>query len=161
MSNIFSFKKGSVAREERWEAITEKLNQVKTPSFHLKEKRAVRDRWLLFQKKFNAKMHTEEEASGISVEEMSVMDVLLEELVEKEESMSKAEEAQSKQQKEEKTKAEDIRQKASVRYSEKKKRNNGDDCEEKPKHREVHAQNHWLNSCKKKPRMSENYTNSS
>ena len=136
VSDLFSFKKGSVARGERWEAITEKLNQVKTPRFHLKEKRAVRDRWLLLRKKFKAKMRAEEEASGISVEEMSEMDVLLEELVGKEESMSKAEEAQSKKQKEEKTKAEDIRQKALERYSETTKRKNGqngDDCEEKPK----------------------------
>jgi hypothetical protein len=38
-SDLFSFKKGSVARGERWEAITEKLNQVKIPRFHLKDKR--------------------------------------------------------------------------------------------------------------------------
>ena len=51
-SDLLSFKKGSVARGERWVSITEKLNQVKTLSFHLKDKRAVRDRWILLQKKY-------------------------------------------------------------------------------------------------------------
>jgi len=135
-SDLFSFKKGSVARGERWEAITEKLNQVKIPRFHLKDKRAVRDRWVLLQKKYKTKMREEEAATGISVDEQSEIDVLLEELVEKEESLSKLEDAQSRKQKEDKSKAEDIRQKALERYSETKKRQstqNGDECEEKPK----------------------------
>ena len=133
-SDLFSFKKGSVVRGERWESITEKLNQVKTLSFHLKDKRAVRDRWVLLQKK--AKMHREETASGISVDDMSEIDVLLEELIGKEESLNKVVDAQSRKQKEDKSKAEDIRQKALERYSETKKRKsteNGDECEEKPK----------------------------
>ena len=58
---------------------------MKTLSFHLKGKRAVRDRWVLIQK-YKAKMHQEETASGISVD-MSEIDVLLEELVGKEESL--------------------------------------------------------------------------
>ena len=135
-SDLFSFKKGSVARGERWESIAEKLNQVKTLSFHLKDKRAVRDRWVLLQKKYKAKMHEEETASGISVDDMSEIDVLLEELVRKEESLNKVGDAQSRKQKEGKSKAEDIRQKALERYSETKKRKsteNGDECEEKPK----------------------------
>ena len=135
-SDLFSFKKGSVARGERWESITEKLNQVKTLSFHLKDKRAVRDRWVLLQKKYNANMHQEETASGISVDDMSEIDVLLEELVGKEESLNKVGDAQWRKQKEDKSKAEDIRQKALERYSETKKRKsteNGDECEENPK----------------------------
>lgn len=135
-SDLFSFKKGSVARGERWESITEKLNQVKTLCFHLKDKRAVRDRWVLLQKKYKAKMHQEETASGISVDDMSEIDVLLEELVGKEESLNKVGDAQSRKQKEDKSKAEDIRQKALERYSETEKRKsteNGDECVEKPK----------------------------
>ena len=134
--DLFSFKKGSVARGERWEAITAKLNQVKIPRFHLKDKRAVRDRWVLLQKKYKTKMREEEAATEISVDEQSEIDVLLEELVEKEESLSKLEDAQSRKQKEDKSKAENIRQKALERYSETKKRQstqNGDECEEKPK----------------------------
>jgi len=69
-SDLFSFKKGSVARGERRESIAEKLNQVKTISFHLKDKRAVRDRWVLLRKKYKAKMHQEETATGISVDDV-------------------------------------------------------------------------------------------
>ena len=78
-SDLFSFKKGSVARGERWESIAEKLNEVKTLIFHLKDKRAVRDRWVLLQKKYKAKMHQEETASGISMD-MSERYVLLKKL---------------------------------------------------------------------------------
>ena len=135
-SDLFSFKKGSVARGERWESIAETLNEVKTLSFLLKDKRAVRDRWVLLQKKYKAKMHQEETASGISVDDMSEIDVLLEELVGKEESLNKVGDAQSRKLKEDKSKAEDIRQKALERYSGTKKRKsteNGDECDEKPK----------------------------
>ena len=117
-SDLFSFKKGSVARGERWESIAETLNEVKTLSFHLKDKRAVRDRWVLLQKKYKAKMHQEETASGISVDDMSEIDVLLEELVGKEESLNKVGDAQSRKLKEDKRKAEDIRRKALERYRE-------------------------------------------
>ena len=135
-SDLFLFKKGSVARGERWESIAETLNEVKTLSFHLKDKRAVRDRWVLLQKKYKAKMHHEETASGISVDDMSEIDVLLEELVGKEESLNKVGDVQSRKLKEDKSKAEDIRQKALERYSETKKRKStesGEECDEKPK----------------------------
>ena len=114
-SDLFSFKKGSVATGERWESIAEKLNEVKTLSFHLKDKRAVRDRWVLLQKKYKAKMHQEETASGISVNDMSEIDVLLEELVRKEESLNKVGDAQSRKLKEDKSKAEDITEAESFR----------------------------------------------
>ena len=58
-SDLFSFKKGSVVRGERWESITETLNELKTLRLHLKDKRAVRDRWVLLQKKYKAKTHQE------------------------------------------------------------------------------------------------------
>ncbi|XP_022806582.1 uncharacterized protein LOC111343667 [Stylophora pistillata] len=93
-SDLFSFKNGSFARQERWESITEKSNQVKTLCFHLKDKRAVRDRWVLLQKKYKAKMHQEQTACGISVDDMSEIDVLLEEFVGKEESLNKVGDAQ-------------------------------------------------------------------
>ena len=108
---------------------------MKTLSFHLKGKRAVRDRWVLIQKKYKAKMHQEETASGMSVD-MAEIDVLREELVGKEESLNKVGDTQSRTLKEDKSKAEDIRQKALERYSETKKRKsteNGDECDEKPK----------------------------
>ena len=105
--------------------------------FYLKDKRAVyvRDRWVLLQKTYKAKMDEEKTVSGISVD-MSEIDVLLEELVGKEEGLNKVGDAQSSKQKEDKRKAEDVRQKALERYRETIKRKsteNGDECEEKPK----------------------------
>ena len=85
---------------------------MKTLSFHLIDKRAVRDRWVLLQKKYKAKMHQEETASGISVDNMSEIDVLLEELVGKEESLNKVGDPQSKKLKEDKSNTEDIKHKA-------------------------------------------------
>ena len=115
--------------------------------FHLKDKRAVRNRWVFLQKKYKAKMHQEETASGISVDDMSEIDVLLEELDGKEDSLNKVGDAQSRKQKEDKSKAEDIRQKALERYSETKKRKsteNGDECEEKPKRQRRSARTETL-----------------
>ena len=136
-SYLFSFKKGSMSRGKRLECIAETLNQLKTVSCYLKDKRAVyvRDRWVLLQKTYKAKMDKEKTASGISVD-MSEIDVLLEELVGKEEGLNKVGDAQSRKQKEDKRKAEDVRQKALERYRETIKRKsteNGDECEEKPK----------------------------
>ena len=57
----------------------DRRKEVKTFSFHLKDKRAVRDQWVLLQKKYKAKMHQEETASGISMD-MSERYVLLKKL---------------------------------------------------------------------------------
>ena len=81
--------------------------EVKTLSFHLKYKRAVGYRWVLLQKRYKTKMHHEETASRISVDDMSEIDVLLEELVGKEESLNKVGDAQSRRLKEDKSKADD------------------------------------------------------
>ena len=87
-------------------------------------------------------MHQEETASGMSMDDMSEIDVLLEELVGKEESLNKVGDAQSRKQKEDKSKAEDIGQKALEWYRETKKHKsteNGNECEEKPKHHRISA----------------------
>jgi len=55
------------------------------------------------------RLHQEETASGISVDDMSEIDVLLEELVGKEDSSNKVGDAQARKQKEDKSKAEDVR----------------------------------------------------
>ena len=67
---------------------------------------------------------------------MSEIDVLLEELVGKEESLNKVGDARSRKQTEDKSKAEDVRQKALERYSgtiKRKSTENGDECDEKPR----------------------------
>ena len=79
-------------------------------------------------------MHHEETASRISVDDMSEIDVLLEELVGKEESLNKVGDAQSRRLKEDKRQM--TRQKALEQYSETKKcksTESGDEWDEKPK----------------------------
>ena len=57
VSYVFSFKKGSVGRGDACD--TEKLNQIDSPQFRIKDKRGVRDRWALFQRKFRSKIREE------------------------------------------------------------------------------------------------------
>ncbi|KAL9987026.1 hypothetical protein ACROYT_G001260 [Oculina patagonica] len=126
----FTFKKGGVARGERWKAITEKLNQVKAPTFHVKDKRAKIYTLLGLPLMVCTQFHLERKCL------FSFRDTLIEELVAKEDIFSKLKEDQSKKQKEGKRKAEDKRHKALEQYSETKKgksTQNGDECEEKPK----------------------------
>ena len=68
--NIFGAKKRSPARELAWEAIVDSLNEIYSPKFQLKDKKAVRERWNLPRKKFCKQISDEEKASGISVEEL-------------------------------------------------------------------------------------------
>lgn len=117
VSDIFDYKKGSPDRGRIWEAIQERLNNVEQPKFVLKDKRAVRDRWNLLQSKFRKRMAEEEKASGIDVE-MSERDVLIEELCNKEESLS----FNANKKKADKEAAEDIRKKAMERMKETTKR---------------------------------------
>ena len=111
-------------------------------------------------------MHQEETASGISLDDIvSEIDVLLEELVGKEESLNKVGDAQSRKLKEDKSKAEDIRQKASERYSETKERKateSGDECDKKPKRQRRSASTEPLvEFIKRRPILSWNYDNKS
>ena len=45
VSDVFSFQKGSVSRGDAWDSIAEKLNQIDSPQFRIKDKRGVRERW--------------------------------------------------------------------------------------------------------------------
>ena len=47
--NIFGAKKRSLARELAWEAIVDTLNEIYSPKFQLKDKKAVRERWILLR----------------------------------------------------------------------------------------------------------------
>ena len=86
-------------------------------------------------------MHHEETASGISVDEIFEIDVLLEELVGKEESLNKVGDGQSRKLKEDKSKADDVRQKALEQYSETKKRKSTESGDEWDERGEVLAPN--------------------
>ena len=81
---IFSFKKGSVSRGDAWDSIAEKLNQIDSPQFRIKDKRGVRERWVLLRRKFRSKIREEEAASAVVVEDLTEKEVLIEELIERE-----------------------------------------------------------------------------
>ena len=87
---IFSFKKGSVSRGDAWDSIAEKLNQIDSPQFRIKDKRGVRERWVLLRRKFRSKIREEEAASGVVVEDLTEKEVLIEELIEREDTIKPA-----------------------------------------------------------------------
>ena len=112
VSDVFSFKKGSVSRGDAWDSIAEKLNQIDSPQFRIKDKRGVRDRWELVRQKFKSKIREEEAASGVVVEDLTEKEVLIDELIEREDTIKPGDNRLSVQQKNDKDKAEDIRKKA-------------------------------------------------
>ena len=120
VSDVFSFKKGSVGRGDAWDSIAEKLNQIESPQFRIKDKRGVRDRWVLLRRKFRSKIREEEAASGVDVEDLTEKEVLIEELIEREDTVKPDDNRLSVQQ--DKDKAEDIRKKAMESMGETKKR---------------------------------------
>ena len=80
--NVFGTKKGSPARGLAWEAIVDSLNEIHSPKFQVKDKNE-RERWNLLRKRVSKKMSEEEKASGIFVEELTEKESLIEELVER------------------------------------------------------------------------------
>ena len=126
-SNVFLVKKGSPARGLAWEAIVDRLNGMESPKFQLKDKRAVRERWVLLRKKFTKKMSEEEKESGISVDDLTEKEVLIEELVSREDTATADADHTAKRQDKDKETAEDIRKKAMESLKETKKRKSGND----------------------------------
>ena len=122
VSDVFSFKKGSVSRGDAWDSIAEKLNQIDSPQCRSKDKRGVRERWVLLRRKFRSKIREEEaaSASGVIVEDLTEKEVLIEELIEREDTIKPDDNRLSVQQ--DKDKAEDIRKKAMESMGETKKR---------------------------------------
>lgn len=119
VSELFSHKKGTVGRGDVWDKIVEQLNTIDCPKFHIKDKRSVRDRWKLLQKKFSQRMRQEEAASGIQVDELSEKDILIEELIEMESSSTTT--SKSIKEKDKET-AENMRKMAMERMGETKRR---------------------------------------
>ena len=135
VSDIFLFKKGSVSRGVAWDSIAEKLNQSDSPKFRIKDKRGVRERWLLLRRKFKSKERMEELASGIAVDDLTEKEVLIEELIEKEETIGTL----PIQQKKDKDAAEDIRKKAmeSMGETRKRKSSGGSTDDDQPRERKT------------------------
>ena len=111
-----------------WKSIADNLNSLAEPKFNVTQ-RAVRDRFKLIGEKFKKKIAAEERASGIDPE-MSELDILLEDILAKEESSNEehlGDMAERKKKEEtDKENAEDMRFKAMENLRETQKRK--EDC---------------------------------
>ena len=109
-------------RGKVWEAIADKLSDIREPTFRV-DQRSVRDHYKKLSIRFKRKMREEKQASGISPER-SELDALLEEIVEREEgaeNVQAADEKRKKKVEEDKIAADDMRRKAMEKLSETKK----------------------------------------
>ena len=143
-----------------WEAVVDSRNEIHSPKFKLKDKKAVRERWNLLRKKFSKKMSEEEKASGISVEELTEKESLIEELVGREDTIHAKAESASKQHLKDNETAEDIRKK---RWRALKRPRNTIQTRVELLQNVVSrdVQNHWSTFCEKKLRLTAKLDNRS
>ena len=131
-SEPYNFKPKSSERGKVWESIAVYLNSLKTPEFRVTAK-AVRDRYALLISRHKLKQREEERASGVDVPEPTEVDILLEEIREREKSAEEKSDClrNEKKAKDEKEKgaAEEIRRAALQTMGKRK----SDDSGEKPK----------------------------
>ena len=130
----YRFKIRSPERGKAWESLAETLNAMSSLSSKFKvTARSVRDRYNLLTKKMQAKLKSEEKASGIDVE-TTELDVLLEEILEREkaakEKLESDEDKKKKAVENDKVAAESMRKQALERMGQTAKRKKeGDDSE--------------------------------
>lgn len=134
MSEPYKFKLRTPERGQAWESVAQQLNSIHQPIFRVTT-RSVRDRFSLLSTKYAHKLRTEENASGIEVEQ-SELEKLIEEILEREKNAkneleSKDREKRSKVEKE-KALAEKVRKEAMERMA-KRKGDDEDNKENKPK----------------------------
>ena len=109
---------------QAWDLIAANLNSVHAPRFRVSQK-SVRDRARILLKNFKLKIREEEKASGIEVEELSELDLALEEIIEKEKAANAQldlEESVRKNELQDKANAEEMRLQAMEKLGESKKR---------------------------------------
>ena len=80
---LMKTKKKTTQRAQLWEKIANNLCAYELPKFYF-TKRAVRDRYAAITSKYRKKVSAEEKASGTSTDELSELDSLLEEIIERE-----------------------------------------------------------------------------
>ena len=115
----YQFKLRSPERGKAWVAISSHLNTTSCPKFRVTP-RSVRDRYNLLTKKLQARLNTEEKASGIAVNN-SELDDLLEEIAAKEK-LNNDDDDKKKSLEKEKAAAEDMRKRALERVGQTTKR---------------------------------------
>ena len=134
--NPYASKKGSTQRSSVWEKVAATLNNCAYPVFNV-DKRSVRDHVGILQNRHKKKLRAEEKASGITPDEPTELENLLEEIIALEES-AEAEQQELDQEKGRrmeinKGKAADIRLKAMEKLSETQKRQSAEIEENKTK----------------------------
>ena len=129
----FMFKKGSVDKGKVWTEVADSLNSCRELQFKVKQ-RSVRERFALLQAKYKTKNSKDERSSGTS-EEVSELDVLIQEITEKENAAdeNRGSEDGRKKIEADRAKAEEVRKKAMERVGQTKRRlsEDGEECEEK------------------------------
>jgi len=129
LSEPFTYKVRNNERKKAWESITDNLHCIQEHKFKV-SLRSVRDRYTYLTTKKSAQLKEEFKASGIEVVETE-LDILLEEILDKEKEAKLAldDKKKQEQEKEEKDKfsAHDIRKKAMERMSQSTKRKDDDD----------------------------------
>ena len=119
-SEAFKAKRRTPQRGQLWKSVADHLNSIPEPKFKV-SKRAVRERFTLLSEKFKKKMKAKEKASGIDTE-MTELEVLLEEIVEKEEEFDKDQSENKAKEEQSKAEANDMRLKPMESLRESKKR---------------------------------------
>ena len=127
--NPYVTKKGSTQRGATWEKVAKTLNNCPFPAFNV-DKRSVRDHIAILQNRYKKKLRAEEKASGITPDEPTEMENLLEQIIALEES-AEAEQQEMDWEKSRKVendrgKAEDVRLKAMEKLSDTQKRQLGE-----------------------------------
>ena len=119
VSNLFNTKKSSTERGKVWESLADKLCDIRQPSFRV-DQRSVRDHYKKLISKYKRKVREELNASGTSPEQ-SELDVMLEEIVEREELCEAEKENDNENRKKmeaDRLAADDVRRKAMETLSE-------------------------------------------
>ena len=83
--NPYVYKKGSPQRSETWKKIVDVLNKCAFPQFNV-DNRAIQDYINVLVNKYKKKIRAEERASGISPDELSELDDLIQQIIALEES---------------------------------------------------------------------------
>ena len=122
---LFKTKKKTTARAQLWQKVADNILRYDTPVFVVTQ-RAVRDRYNVISTKYR------KIASGIDVQE-SEIDVLLEELIEREKLSEEDANEVKRKVEEEKCKATDVRKRAMESLGETNRRKDSDDIKGKSK----------------------------
>ena len=132
--NPYTTKKGSTQRSSMWEKIADTLNKCSVPKFRV-DKRSVRDHVGILVYKHKKKLQAEEKATGITPDEPTELENLLDKIIALEESgEAELQETSSKKLQYDRAKAEDVRLKAMEKLSDTKKRDSSaDESDDKPK----------------------------